>query len=214
MGGSVARLIGPGGETIEGESTISNISGQMSDTAAARDRRASRTQEAIRSAFNHLVFTRQFDEIRIDDILEAADVARSTFYKHYSGKGELLCSVMEHILEPMARAGSAPVPSPELLAVAEHVSQNRRLAREIFWGSTRTAIVRDLARRVERGMAGIQPESGLPVTYIAGTVAQWQFASLEEWLLGRHRFEPQAWAEALCRGSASLTSALMCIDSA
>jgi hypothetical protein len=119
---------------------------------------------------------------------------------------------MAPILEPIARAGTAAEPLPELLLVADHVAQNRRLARELFWGSTRTAIVRDLARRVERVLAGAQPASGLPIAYIAGTVAQWQFSSLEEWLLGRHRFEPSAWAQALCRGTAALTAALTRCD--
>ena len=85
---------------------------------------------------------------------------------------------------------------------------NRRLARSIFWGSTKAALVRNLASKIETAMANGQPASGLPVAYIASTVAHWQIASLEEWLMGRHRFDPKIWAESLCRGTISLTSAL------
>lgn len=190
----------------EGESTISNISQQSFDTS---DRRVRRTQEAICNAFNHLMFSREFDQIRIEDILAGANVARSTFYQHYRGKDDVLCAVMgEHILEPFARAGMRKEPSPELLGVAEHIWENRRLARSIFWGSTRTAIIRNLARKVEHALGGVSSDSGLPISYVASTVAHWQIASLEEWLMGRHRFEAKSWAQALCHGTRSLTSAL------
>jgi len=155
------------------------------------------------------MFSREFDAIRIEDILTGANVARSTFYQHFRSKDDVLCAVMGiHILEPLARAGLRPEPAPELLQLAHHVWENRRLARSIFWGSTRTAIVRNLAGKVEHQLAGAQPTSGLPIAFVASTIAQWQIASLEEWLMGRHRFDSEDWARALCRGTRSLTSAL------
>ena len=172
-----------------------------------------RSQHAICSAFNQLVLTREFDSIRVEDILATANVARSTFYQHFRGKDDVLCAVMGvHILEPLARAGLRQEPSPELLQVAYHVWENRPLARQIFWGSTKTAIVRNLGGQIERVLEGIQPASGLPVSYVASTVAHWQIAMLEEWLLGRHRFDQAQWAQALCRGTRSLTSALIGIE--
>ena len=86
--------------------------------------------------------------------------------------------------------------------VAEHVCGKPPLARQIFWGSTKTAIVRNLAGQIERVLDGTQPASGLPAAYVASTVAHWQIAMLEEWLLGRHRFDAAQWAQALCRGHA------------
>jgi AcrR family transcriptional regulator len=207
--GAVGRNSCRDGQTITKESTISNNSRHSFDSGAPADRRVRRTQEAICSAFNQLVLTREFDRIRIDDILAMADVARSTFYQHYRSKDDVLCAVMGvHILEPLARAGSRNDPSPELLRVAEHVWENRRLARSIFWGSTRTAIVRNLAVKVEHTLEGVRPASGLPVAYVASTVANWQIASLEEWLMGRHRFDATNWARALCQGTRSLICAL------
>lgn len=183
-----------------------NNSPQMS---GAGDRRVRKTRAAINTAFSRLMFTREFDAIRIEDILADADVARSTFYQHYRGKDDVLCAVMGyHILDPLSRAGLGPQPSPELLLLAEHVWENRRLARSIFWGSTRAAIVRNLAGKIEPVLERGRPAGGLPPAYIASTIAHWQIASLEEWLMGRHRFEPRTWAESLCRGTASLTRAL------
>ena len=176
-------------------------------------RRVHQTQRAICSAFNNLMLTREFDSIRIDDILAGAQVARSTFYQHYRGKDDVLCAVMGvHILDPLARAGLSDNPAPELLQLAHHVWENRRLAHSIFHGSTRTAIVRNLAGKIEHTLAGVPPASGLPNAFVASTIAQWQIASLAEWLMGRHRFDSANWAHALCRGTRSLTSALTSIE--
>jgi AcrR family transcriptional regulator len=177
--------------------------------SASGDSRVRKTQQAICQAFNQLVLTREFDLIRIEDILATAKVARSTFYQHFRSKDDVLCAVMgAHILEPLAHAGLRKDPSAELLAVAEHIWENRRLARSIFWGSTRTAIVRNLAAKVEGTLDGALAASGLPSAYVASTMAHWQIASLEEWLTGRHRFDATSWAQALCRGTRSLTAAL------
>jgi len=173
------------------------------------DRRVLQTRHAINTAFSHLMFTQEFDSIRIEDILATAKVARSTFYHHYRGKDDVLCAVMGfHILDPLSRAGLQTEPSTELLNLAEHVWENRRLARSIFWGSTRAAIVRNLAGKIEQVLEGTPAPSGLPVSYVAGTIAHWQIASLEQWLLGRDRFDASSWARGLCRGTRSLTSAL------
>jgi len=181
---------------------------EKSDWADSGDRRVHRTRRAILSAFNNLVFTREFDDIRIPDILEAADVARSTFYQYFRSKDDLLCAAMAPILQPLARAGSQAEPSLHLLAVAEHIWQNRRLGRTVFVGSTRTAIERQLAREIEPMLAEAHPVTSLPIAYIASVLAQWEIASLHEWLGGRHRCDARSWALALCHGTRGLTSAL------
>ena len=204
--GALAERIGKIGHTIGGKSTISNYSQQMS---VPRDRRVRKTRDAICSAFNKLVLSREFDSVRIEDILATAGVARSKFYQHFRSKDDVLCAVMgAHILEPLARAGLRNEPLPELLQLGEHVWENRRLARSIFWGSTRAAIVRNLAGKLEWVLQGTQPASGLPVAYVASTIAHWQIASLEQWLLGRHRLDARSWAQGLCRGTNSLMAAL------
>lgn len=176
------------------------------------DRRVRRTRSAIQSAFSHLVLTRDYHRIRMADILGAADIARSTFYQHFSGKDDVLCSVLSPILEPMARAGLEGDASPHLVAVAEHVWENRRLGRTIFVGTSRTPIVRDLARRIGRRLGDELPAGAPPLAYVATTIAHWQVASLEEWLSGRHRCDAATWAGALSRGSRSLVRAFTAVS--
>lgn len=181
---------------------------------SAADRRVRRTRTAIQSSFSQMVLSRGFDEIQIKDILVAADVARSTFYQHFRSKDDLLCAVMTPILGPLARAGLQEEPSPHLIHIAEHVWENRRLGRAVFQGSTRIAIARHLAREIEQLLKDTQSASSLPLAYVASVIAQWEIASLDEWLSGRHRCDARNWALALCRGTRGLTNALMAVEAA
>ncbi len=50
------------------------------------DRRILRTRKAIREALIDLIVLKGYDDIKIQDITEKADIGRSTFYAHYSTK--------------------------------------------------------------------------------------------------------------------------------
>lgn len=47
------------------------------------DRRILRTKRAIRSAFAHLLSTKELTEITVKEIADAADINRKTFYSYY-----------------------------------------------------------------------------------------------------------------------------------
>lgn len=54
------------------------------------DRRIRRTQLSLQNALYDLIRVRDWDEISIQMICESANIARSSFYLHYSNKAELL----------------------------------------------------------------------------------------------------------------------------
>jgi AcrR family transcriptional regulator len=55
-----------------------------------KDRRTRRTRQFLRSALLELLKEKRYEEISVQDIIERADVARSTFYMHYLDKDDLL----------------------------------------------------------------------------------------------------------------------------
>ena len=55
-----------------------------------KDRRTRRTRQLLRSALLSLLKEKRYEEISVQDIIERADVARSTFYIHYVDKDDLL----------------------------------------------------------------------------------------------------------------------------
>src|SRR6185437_1256338 len=55
-----------------------------------RDPRIRRTRQLLQGALRELMQTRNFDEISVQDITDAATVNRATFYDHYADKFALL----------------------------------------------------------------------------------------------------------------------------
>ena len=65
------------------------------------DRRVTRTRTLLRGALMSLMTEKRYDAITVQDILDRADVGRSTFYSHYRDKEELLLSGMDDILHSL-----------------------------------------------------------------------------------------------------------------
>lgn len=55
-----------------------------------KDRRSRKTRQGLRQALLVLLKEKRYEEISVQDIIERADVARSTFYAHYVDKDDLL----------------------------------------------------------------------------------------------------------------------------
>src|SRR5258708_36223635 len=55
-----------------------------------RDPRMRRTRQLLQGALKQLLESKQFEDISVQDITEAATVNRATFYDHYTDKFALL----------------------------------------------------------------------------------------------------------------------------
>jgi len=55
-----------------------------------KDRRTRKTRQTLRGALLTLLKEKRYEDITVQDIIERADVARSTFYIHYLDKDDLL----------------------------------------------------------------------------------------------------------------------------
>ena len=62
---------------------------------ATTDRRVRRTRQLLRDALMELTLERGYDRITVQDILDRADIGRSTFYSHYRDKDDLMVSEFE-----------------------------------------------------------------------------------------------------------------------
>lgn len=68
------------------------------------DRRIAKTRKAIFAAFDALIVKTDYAKISVQNIIDEADIGRSTFYEHFETKDDLLrakCTdLFEHIFVP------------------------------------------------------------------------------------------------------------------
>jgi AcrR family transcriptional regulator len=121
------------------------------------DRRAARTKRMLRGALTSLLHTKGYEQITVRDILDEANVGRSTFYSHCRGKEDLLrrgLRMLRSELSPSAAPKHTPgggngfTFSRKLL---EHVAAHRRIYPSVARGRSRAVVFEEL-RSVALGL--------------------------------------------------------------
>lgn len=158
-----------------------------------------KTQRALTQALIALVLEKRYDAITIQDLLDRADVGRSTFYTHYRGKDDLLLRSFEGMIAMLdahmdaSGANGRVAPVRELLA---HVGEFRRfhqsLARSRVLDRQHEARVDCVSRVIERRLAAMPgPGPGsVPPPVKARALAGAVLALLTWWVDRDHPFSP------------------------
>jgi AcrR family transcriptional regulator len=124
---------------------------------AGADRRTVRTRRALLTAFIELVLERGYAEIGIGDIVDRADIGRSTFYAHFRSKDELLIASMQWMFDILADATLANAPREPLDGLVAHFWSNRRLARVVLSHPIEPKLRRSLTATIERRLPAQAP---------------------------------------------------------
>jgi AcrR family transcriptional regulator len=66
-------------------------------TADKEDRRVQRTRQLLKDALVALIEEKGYEAVTVQDILDRANLGRSTFYAHYTDKDALLFSTFEQL---------------------------------------------------------------------------------------------------------------------
>ena len=137
------------------------------------DRRVRRTRAALQLALIDLVEERELSQIGVADVVNHAEVNRSTFYDHYQDVHELAEAASTSMIDRLigvvltlgdARAtpsGSPEDPDPALTAFFAHFAEHAGLYRRLL-GPTGSARVIDHIRM--RTMAAVHASGQLPAT--------------------------------------------------
>lgn len=125
------------------------------------DRRVQKTRALLYEALIDLMIEKGYEAITVQDLIDRANVGRSTFYSHFEDKEQLLVSNMEQLREFLAeqrrqaaRQGSASSRFGFSFAMLQHVQGHKRLYKAVA-GKQSGAVV---LRHMQRMLAGLVQE--------------------------------------------------------
>jgi AcrR family transcriptional regulator len=175
-----------------------------------RQGRSQRTRVQIKSAFTRLVFANGYENVSVREVIAGADVARSTFYEHFSGKQDVLRACMSQFMEVIARTVDNDSIPDDLQRVLSHLWENRRLTDAIFSGTPRIILSQTLSEKIEERLHHSNRGKPLALPYRLASIhlAEAQLGLIESWLRGRAYCRVGDLAEALHRTSRAAAKAL------
>lgn len=101
----------------------------------AEDRRVKRTRKTLQDALIALILEKGYEAITVQDVIDRADVGRSTFYAHFVDKEALLLSQFEHLQADFERhfeANAADVTSADPLDFSGVMFQHAQRYRRVY----------------------------------------------------------------------------------
>ncbi|HUR29519.1 MAG TPA: TetR/AcrR family transcriptional regulator [Planctomycetota bacterium] len=166
------------------------MSGKQREDPKAADPRARKTRKALLDSLIGLVHRRRYEEFAVGDIVDDAEVGRSTFYEHYKSKDDMLVETMGQMLDVMASVASDVDDVAGLEGVLLHFLENKKFARTFFASAaSRPAMERArglLAERIRLHLEARQERHGvrasLDPALIAAALAEAQFAYVRTWI--------------------------------
>ncbi|MHB8545115.1 MAG: TetR/AcrR family transcriptional regulator [Leptospirales bacterium] len=171
-----------------------------------KDRRIQKTQKLLHEALFSLIHEKDYDSIIVKEILDRANVGRSTFYLHFGDKDELLVSGMHDMLRSVQAADLSPsVKSFERiiwfsLPIFKHIHQHRADG-ESRIGTRGRAIIHEhlqkvlgdlIADSVEKNVQNRrQMVTRIPSDMIVQYVASTFILVLNWWLENKNQLTPE-----------------------
>jgi len=150
------------------------------------DRRSERTRQLLNAALIELMLEQRYDEITVQDIIDRANIGRSTFYAHYLDKEDLLVSGFTRVLDTLVQYPQQPdgeeyQAPPGLARFFQHVQAHHQLYKALVRGGGIDRLFKKshqhMRRNIEQHLitlipAGQPPAAPLPLVadYLAGAI--------------------------------------------
>lgn len=169
------------------------------------DRRQKKTRAAIFEAFRTLLAQKKYNHITVQEIIDAADVGRTTFYAHFPTKdallGKMCTSLFEHVFFRHAESEtthdfSLAEGDPEQLIT--HLLYHLRDSRENIIGllscESSDLFLRYFKEYLNQFTAdyllrGARPPAGIPEDFIIDQISG-SFVNMVQWWIGQKLKQP------------------------
>ncbi len=172
----------------------------MTTSKPRPDRRVRRTQRLLSDALINLAIEKGYDNVTIRDITERADLAYSTFFRHYPDKDALLDYILRAIVwelrDLVLQAEQDPAEGGRLIfaSVREHAA----LYRVLLGGQGSHVVLRRVEQTItEQVMSQQQPngvvtaETFVPLEVAANHLMTATLGMIRWWLEGDMPYSPE-----------------------
>lgn len=177
------------------------------------ERQTERTKTALTSAFTELIREKNYSDVTVGEIVERAGTGRSTFYRHFPSKVDVLvelhCSTFQDIVAELGSrdAWLADAPSRRLVELLDRFRRSHNLQFSISYklGNDIDYAVRKigelLARTIQESLSQSFTEkaSSLPLPVVATSIAGIYVSLLVPWIARGAPQSPQELASHIHR---------------
>jgi AcrR family transcriptional regulator len=133
-----------------------NSSGKTSRNRPV-DRRVQKTKRLLSEALVALILEKGYAKVSIQDIIDRANVGRSTFYLHYENKEQLLLWGHDHLKKLILEDGDTRI---DFLDFYQHIAEREILARSILTMESGQMVTQFLIDILTRSICRLYPASG------------------------------------------------------
>ncbi|UJF31455.1 TetR/AcrR family transcriptional regulator [Paenibacillus hexagrammi] len=144
-------------------------------TAKKEDRRVQRTRGMLFEALMDLIVEKGYDAITIQDIIDRANIGRSTFYSHFLDKEQLLLENVDQLREFLKEQRVIPSSQGEpgeyrfgfSLAMIQHVQSHKLIFRAVAGKQSGVLVIYHIKRMLteiaREEIAAFLPSSTPPI---------------------------------------------------
>jgi len=161
------------------------------------DRRSQRTRHLLGEALVALIREKDYNTITVSDIIERANVGRSTFYAHYRDKDALFVGELDRVIEILSHRIPNQEESPFFpsLGLFRHVGEEYELYKALLWSSGIDLLIKhlqkSLSHRIEQGLQNSGKEFDVPLPILASFIAGSFLTLLKWWLENKMIYSPE-----------------------
>ena len=152
-----------------------------------------------------LLSEKQYDAITVQDILDRANIGRSTFYAHYYDKEDVLASITEQMLDLFSQNMQQTEAGPELLPGLElfrHAKQMHKQLHILLKGQSGEVLFKTvqtlLSKKIEQNLVSALSEkrsSSVPLEVVSQYLAGAFLNLLKWWLEAEMPYSPERMDE-------------------
>ncbi len=162
-----------------------------------QDRRSQRTRHLLGEVLVALIREKDYNTITVSDIIERANIGRSTFYAHYRDKDDLFVGELERVIEVLSHRipNQEEIPFFPSLGLFRHVGEEYELYKALLWTPGIDLLIKhmqkSLSNRIEQGLQKSERKFDIPLPILASFIAGSFLTLLKWWLENKMIYSPE-----------------------